>query len=678
MKRSIGNILGVLSLVSVVLSFACMGCAGNGQIAAEQSDNTSEAEAPDSFEEAEDGLYEPVLPVKEEEASIYVEKIDGLPDDFIKGVDISTILVQEESGAKYYNEEGKEEDIFKILADAGVNYVRVRVWNDPYDTDGHGYGGGNCDRNTAAEIGKRAAEYGMKLCVDFHYSDFWADPNKQMCPKAWEGMDINEKSQALYDFTKEALEYIISEGADVEMVQIGNEINHGLSGETDLENKIELLKSGSRAVRDVSAAENRTIKVVVHYTEIDDTDGILKTADELKAAELDFDVFGVSYYTYWHGNFENMQEVLSEIKSGLGVDTCIMETAYLFTEEDGDNNGNSVNSDEILPEYPASVQGQANNLRDVMSYAFKAGSVGVFYWEPAWVPVDNSTWERLGSGWATSYAAEYDPDDAGKYYGGSAWDNQGLFDFDGKMNASLNVFKYVNYGAKAAEGQMVIAVPDIDYEVGINSDFTLPEEVPAIYNDSTCDEPAKVKWENPEDLNISVADTYIIKGVAADKFDMQATVKVSNKNYLLNPGFEDADTSMWEITSKTGENPCDFQDKEADAKDGTIAFHFWSDKDMDFALTQKLENLPAGRYAASAYLQGGDAGADDEIVLVVTVDDKEYVSDNIKLTGWVDWHKAELKDIEIKEGSAVTVEIRAKCKANAWGTIDSFEFYCMQ
>ena len=168
------------------------------------------------------GSYSPKLPTGSEEADIFVAPVEGLSEDFIKGMDISSVIAEEESGVVYYDENGKEEDLFKILADSGVNYIRVRVWNDPYDEDGNGYGGGNNDVEKAATIGKRAAKYGMKLLVDFHYSDFWADPAKQQCPKAWRKKDIDEKSQLLYDFTVESLNAIMKAGADVGMVQIVN------------------------------------------------------------------------------------------------------------------------------------------------------------------------------------------------------------------------------------------------------------------------------------------------------------------------------------------------------------------------------------------------------------------------------------------------------------------------
>ena len=160
-------------------------------------------------------------------------------------MDVSAVLALENSGVKYYNFDGEEQDVFMTLAQAGVNYIRLRVWNDPYDENGNGYGGGNNDVATAITLGQRATQYGMKVCIDFHYSDFWADPKKQFVPKAWEGMDIEEKSDALYNFTLENLTQILDAGVDVGMVQVGNEINNGMCGETDASNVRKLLASGS-------------------------------------------------------------------------------------------------------------------------------------------------------------------------------------------------------------------------------------------------------------------------------------------------------------------------------------------------------------------------------------------------------------------------------------------------
>lgn len=393
------------------------------------------------------------LPDGPEESDIYVEPIADISDDFIRGMDASSVLVEEKSGVTYYNYEGEEQDVFMTLAQSGINYIRLRVWNDPYDENGNGYGGGNNDVVTAIELGKRATKYGMKVCIDFHYSDFWADPKKQYPPKAWAGMSGEEKCDALYVFTKESLTEILDAGVNVGMVQIGNEINNGLAGEIKLSTVMDLLNSGSRAVREISDTYEREIQVAVHYTNIERTDNIDHIAGNLLDYDVDYDIFAVSYYPFWHGTLENMQVVAKNIQDKYGKKVVIAETSYCYTSEDGDGSGNSVSGAGVLVDgYDVSVQGQASMIRDICAAANEAGVLGVFYWEGTWIPVGEATadnspiWEEFGSGWASSYAAEYDPWDAGLFYGGCSWDNQAMFDFDGHPLASLNVFKYLKYG----------------------------------------------------------------------------------------------------------------------------------------------------------------------------------------------------------------------------------------
>ena len=188
----------------------------------------------------------------ESSSEVYIRKIENLNDDFIMGMDVSSVIALENSGVTYYDYEGNEADLFSVLAQSGINYIRVRVWNDPYDENGNGYGGGNCDINTAVEIGKRANKYGMKLLVDFHYSDFWADPGKQMVPKAWKDLSIEDKSIALYEYTRDCLKKLKDAKVKVGMVQIGNETNGAMCGEKVWMNIIyQLMASGSKAVREV-------------------------------------------------------------------------------------------------------------------------------------------------------------------------------------------------------------------------------------------------------------------------------------------------------------------------------------------------------------------------------------------------------------------------------------------
>jgi arabinogalactan endo-1,4-beta-galactosidase len=367
-------------------------------------------------------------------------------------MDASSVLTEEKSGVKYYGFDGKEQDIFKTYADSGINYIRLRVWNDPYDENGNGYGGGNNDLPTAVELGKRATANGMKVMIDFHYSDFWADPKRQHAPKAWEGMSVEEKADALYEFTKDSLSQLLDSGVDVGMVQVGNEINYGMSGERQFEKVLELLKAGSMAVREVSESYGKEIAVVVHYTRIEDKADVLTLVDRLVRGELDFDMIGMSYYPFWDGSFENMSRVLELISEKYGKKAFIAETSYCYTTSDGDGSANSFTVNDLVKGYPASAMGQATMIRDICKNVSEVGGIGVFYWEGAWIPVgpadaDNSAiWEKYGSGWASSYASDYDPEDAGLYYGGSSWDNQALFDFEGHPLDSLNIFKYMRNG----------------------------------------------------------------------------------------------------------------------------------------------------------------------------------------------------------------------------------------
>ena len=225
-------------------------------------------------------------------ADVFVQPVEGISDDFIRGMDASAVLSIEKSGAKYYGYDGKEQDVFKTLAESGTNYIRLRICTAPHAADGNGYGGGNNDVATAVELGKRATEYGMKVSIDFHYSDFWADPKRQHAPKAWEGMSADEKADALYTFTKDSLKEILDAGVDVGMVQVGNEINNGMSDETEVPSVMKLLTAGSKAVRESAESYNKDIQVAVHYTNITDNDQVDTMAANLKEYDVDYDVFG--------------------------------------------------------------------------------------------------------------------------------------------------------------------------------------------------------------------------------------------------------------------------------------------------------------------------------------------------------------------------------------------------
>lgn len=623
------------------------------------------------------------LPDAAEDAGIYVEPIPDISDDFIRGMDVSSILVEEKSGVKYYGADGMEQDVFTTMAQAGVNYARIRVWNDPYDADGNGYGGGNNDLATAIELGKRATANGMKVCIDFHYSDFWADPKKQICPKAWEGMSLEEKSNTLYEFTKDSLTQLLDAGVDVGMVQVGNETNNGMAGETQIPNIAQLMNAGSKAVREAAQTYSKEIKVALHYTDATDFDGLDSIMYKLASFQVDYDIFALSYYPYWHGTFENLQNVMANIQDKYGKETLIAETAYCYTTEDTDGSGNSVNEGDLIDAYGATVQSQSTALRDVCATASEAGALGVFYWEGAWITVgdvnaDNSPiWEEFGSGWASSYAADYDPNDAGKYYGGCSWDNQALFDAKGKPLESLNTYKWLKYGTNAEPAIDMVNAPAVTCNIGAEPE--LPETVDVVYNNRALNTSLPVEWYEEQVLNIDTAKagTYEINGRilddAADSDNPTAvccTVNVEMLNYVANPSFEDSDTSMWTVSYEGDKNPTDFQQKEADAHTGEYSFHFWSESDMDFSIEQEFTDLEPGTYELKAYFQGGDIDNTAKMELYASVGD-DVASDAFTAEGYGNWQEPRISAIKVTDGK-LTIGMHIQCKAKGWGTADDF------
>ena len=397
-------------------------------------------------------------------SSINITKVNGVTVDTIKGVDVSSIIALENSGVSFYNANGTKQDLFKTLSEFGVNYIRVRIWHNPYNSNGNGYGGGNNDLAKAIQIGKRATQYGMRLLVDFHYSDFWADPAKQKAPKAWQGYSISQKVDAIYQYTKDSLQQLKDNNINIGMVQVGNETGYGFCGCSTWERDgyetvsfsdlARLMNAGSRAIREIDP----DILVAVHNTE--PQNGYQWIAQDYNTYGVDYDVFASSYYPNIHGSMENLTSQLKYVADTYNKKVMVVETQYPYTAEDGDGHGNSLSSAVGDMLYPISIEGQAKHVRDVFQAVANVGSkgLGVFYWEPAWLPVGSANqwaqnsviWEQHGSGWASSYAGEYDPEDAGQWYGGSAVDNQALFDFNGRPLDSLNVFNYIITGATAS------------------------------------------------------------------------------------------------------------------------------------------------------------------------------------------------------------------------------------
>lgn len=626
------------------------------------------------------------------DAPIYIEKVDGVDDDFIRGVDVSSYIAERNSGVTFNGYDGEElsdQEFFNLLADAGTNYVRVRVWNNPYDTDGNGYGGGNNDLEKATEIGKLATNAGLKVLIDFHYSDFWADPGKQKAPKAWTDMDMDEKTQAVYDYTYQSLKTLIDAGVNVSMVQVGNETNNGICGEKDFSNMSILFNSGSSAIRTLSKEYDKDIMVALHFTNPEKAGNYASIAAKLDKNNVDYDVFASSYYPYWHGTTANLTSVLKNIADTYGKKVMVAETSYAYTYEDGDGHENTIRENQtgVDMDYAVSVQGQATEIQNVIKAVADVGEagLGMFYWEPAWIPVevydkdtDNSSevlannkklWEANGSGWASSYAKDYDPDDAGLWYGGSAWDNQALFDFEGNPLDSLKVFKYVETGTKAPLSVEDITNPEVSYEIG--NDITLPQTVAVRYNDNTTTE-EDVIW-NEEELNKAIESgigTYKISGTitAADtEYEVVCTLHILPVNLVKNPGFEEDDMTMWTITGngvgRTADN---------NKRSGDYSLKFWDSQEVEYTATQEISGLAKGYYDLSAYLQGGDAGDNAIFELFAIVNGEEYTVET-GVTSYLNFSNPTIAQIPVaQDNTTITIGVRVKAAAGAWGAWDDF------
>lgn len=630
-----------------------------------------------------------------EDAGIFVAKVENLSENFIKGVDVSSYISIRESGASFYNWNGTEIDdqtFFNQLAAAGVNYIRIRVWNNPYNSNGNGYGGGNNDIDKAIKIGKWATNAGMKVLIDFHYSDFWADPAKQQAPKIWTDLTIDEKIEKVNQWTAESLNTILDAGVDVGMVQIGNETNNAICGESGWNNMSQIFNAGSSAVRSVATNSGKEILVALHFTN-PEKEGLYKTiAKALNDNNVDYDIFASSYYPYWHGTVENLTNVLSDIANTYGKKVMVAETSWATTLEDGDGHGNtvSVGSNDMNQPYAFSVQGQANEIRSVVQAVADVGEkgIGVMYWEPAWIPVqvyssdvenadkilasNREKWEKYGSGWASSYASEYDPEDAGKWYGGSAVDNQSFFDFTGKPLASLNIFKYIDTGATTELVLDKIINPD-SIEIGIDENIEnfLPKVVTGVYNDGTTTD-VNVVWNKEDIASITDFGTYRIHGITdKDSLEVVCVVNILPKNLLQQGGFEEG----WDKWTSNG-NGLDGT-TDSDVRTGNKALHFWSEQPVEFTVKQSVTVDEAGLYNAYMYIQGGDAGSEQEIYIQLSNDTKNISkkAETTTIDGWMNWKNPKIEAIEAESGDTLTVQIFVKADAKAWGTIDDVYLY---
>ena len=338
----------------------------------------------------------------------------------ILGADISSLNKSEDLGGIYRDVSGAPMDALQVLKDHGLNYARLRVWVDPAD--------GYHNKDKLLEMALRLKELDIKLLVDFHYSDNWADPGKQIKPAAWEEYDFERLKQALYDHTFDVCNSLVAQGTPPDMIQVGNEINSGMlwpDGHTwdppNWDHLAGLLTAGYEAVKACSPET----QVMLHIAEGGDNELARWWFDSITSRDVPFDVIGISYYPYWHGSLGELQYNLNDISARYDKDVIVVETAYAFTDQDDDNYPNIATQELMNPNYPFTPEGQRAMLRDVMAIVRGVDGgrgLGVFYWDATWTGVEGNGWDNT------------DPST------GNAWENQALFDFDGKPLPALEEY----------------------------------------------------------------------------------------------------------------------------------------------------------------------------------------------------------------------------------------------
>ena len=331
--------------------------------------------------------------------------------NFYKGVDISSLLELENNDLKLFNAEGKECEALDLCRENGVNSVRLRIWNEPSKVpEARGY----CDLEHTVTFAKRIKAHDMHFMLDFHYSDFWADPGKQRKPIAWEHLSQEELVQAVYDYTKDVLERLTKEGCQPDMVQVGNEIRSGMlfpDGEVPhFDQLAKLVNAGIQAVRDV----NPNIQVMIHLDQGGKYIFLKEWFDSIIEAGLQpFDVIGVSYYPFWHGTFMDLKNSLDALTERYHRPVIVVETAHPWRRS---ADGFVTEEQEKIAGFCAGITEQGEVMKLVMNIVASVPNdmgCGVYYWEPLVVPMEGQ---------------------------GSWGNNMGVLDLDGKVLPGFKEF----------------------------------------------------------------------------------------------------------------------------------------------------------------------------------------------------------------------------------------------
>lgn len=576
--------------------------------------------------------------------------------DFIKGADISSLQAVEDYGGKFYDAKGREKDVLSILKESGFNYLRLRIWNEPtlsFDK------GDYCDLEHTVEVAKRIKKEGMKYLLNFHYSDWWADPENQRIPKAWEDMNAEEMAAALYDYTCHVLKTLDEAGAYPDIIQIGNEIGNGMLWDVgryaETENFTRFINSGIKAVRDTTPA-GKDVQIMIHIEYGGSVDRSERFFDMItQNGVTDFDIIGLSYYPYWHGTVADLKDNINNLYAKYGKKVSVVEFAFPFTDETADDTPNIIDRERALAAgFEPSVENQKLVTELVMNaIADCEGGMGVFYWEPAWLAVK-------GAGAVKG--------------GGNAWENQCLFDFNGNALDSITAFKLKPGKDKGDKALTIYPTEDIDVNVDSTKaqlEEQLPKTVKALYSNGDVRD-VEVSWDTSgAPAVLSEFTSYTFTGTAAG-FSTTIVVTVIHENLANNLNFEDGPTG-W-VIEKTTLAGIIRNDGDSFPKSGRWSFHYWDDRPFSINLYQTVLVGETADFTLALWSQGAGGTMLALRLYIADEDGVEIAALDFRNEGWNNWRRPAVT-AKLSEGAKVRIGVRVEGQFNDWGTIDDFSFY---
>ncbi len=616
-----------------------------------------------------------------------------LRDDFAFGVDASMTYVVERQGGVYYNQKGQEQDLYQILRKSGVNFVRFRVWVTPENKYGDTYGGGENDLEVDLAMAKRAKAANLNVLLDFHYSDFWADPESQHAPRTWGGVyDDNDTPNYIYNHTLEVLNRFKSEGVTVDAVQIGNETNNGLAGYSINWNNMNQSfdKMAKMFSKGISAAKKvfPKIKTIIHLANGGSVDIFRSYFSELDKRNVNYDIIGASYYPHLSGSLDELQNSLNTVSELTGKPVMVVETSWGFTNSYNEYTSNTYTPlDENVGGYLTSEQAQATCLRDICNVLSKVPEhrgLGLFYWEPAWLPVN-------GASWATAEGQSYknvgNDSKADIYEDGLAtWSNQGLFSYSGKALASLKAFSFMRNGFNESE-EVAYKLHDDVIEVTINladSSSSLPSTARVVTDyDAIRTLPCTWSEEAIETIKTKGQHDGLIGHVG--EFTITCNAKCI-QNFVVDPGFENQGTTdtvkdPWVVeTSTPVGDPVIKIDRKKDIRSGKSDLNWYhSSSRFTFKVSQTI-SLPAGTYSLTTYVMGISQKVIKHNILKIffeVVGGETYelnIASYDYLKGWSSGYQTcTLEDVTLSEAKIVKVGIIGDAEPMAWAHNDDWE-----